>query len=61
MNYVEKQSFTVDNFTFESGKTIPVTLGYETYGELNEDKSNVILVNHYFSGSSHSASSRILR
>lgn len=55
MNYVEKQSFTVDNFTFESGKTIPVTLGYETYGELNEDKSNVILVNHYFSGTSHSA------
>lgn len=56
MNHVEKKSFTVKDFTFECGKTLPeVTLGYETYGELNEDKSNVILVNHYFSASSHAA------
>ena len=55
MNHVKKQRFTLDNFTFESGKTIPITLGFETYGELNKDKSNVILVNHYFSASSHAA------
>ncbi|WP_232697626.1 alpha/beta fold hydrolase [Brevibacillus daliensis] len=55
MNHVKKQQFTIDRFTLENGKTIPVTLGYETYGELNEDKSNVILVAHYFSASSHAA------
>ncbi|MFJ7746893.1 homoserine O-acetyltransferase [Peribacillus sp. NPDC097295] len=55
MNLVKKQSFRIDRFTFEDGKSIPVELGYETYGNLNEDKSNVILVNHYFSGSSHAA------
>lgn len=55
MNYVKKQQFTIENYTLENGKSIPVTLGYETYGELNEDKSNVILVPHYFSGTSHAA------
>lgn len=55
MNSVKKQQFTLDSYTLENGKTIPVTLGYETYGELNEDKSNVILVAHFFSASSHAA------
>ncbi|WP_054951671.1 alpha/beta fold hydrolase [Numidum massiliense] len=55
MNHVQKQQFTLDRYTLENGATIPVTLGYETYGELNEDKSNVILVAHYFSASSHAA------
>ncbi|KGX86621.1 alpha/beta fold hydrolase [Pontibacillus litoralis] len=55
MNRVEKKQFTIDRYTLENGATIPVTLGYETYGELNEDKSNVVLVAHYFSASSHAA------
>ncbi len=55
MNEVNKQSFTLDHYTLENGESLPVTLGYETYGELNEDHSNVILVPHYFSGSSHAA------
>lgn len=55
MNHVKKQQFTIESYTLESGKSIPVTLGYETYGELNEDQSNVILVAHFFSGSSHAA------
>ena len=55
MTTIKKQKFTLEAFTFECGKTIPITLGYETYGQLNEDKSNVILVNHYFSASSHAA------
>ena len=33
----------------------PVTLAYETCGELNADKSNVILVLHALSGDSHMA------
>lgn len=34
----------------------PVTLAYETWGRLNEDRSNAILVLHAFSGDSHVAS-----
>ncbi len=33
----------------------PITLAYETYGELNEDKSNTILMLHPLSGDAHVA------
>ncbi|NLC55925.1 MAG: homoserine O-acetyltransferase, partial [Armatimonadetes bacterium] len=33
----------------------PVTLAYETYGELNADRSNAILVEHALSGDAHVA------
>jgi homoserine O-acetyltransferase len=33
----------------------PVTLAYETYGKLNRDKSNAILVLHALSGDAHAA------
>ncbi|KFZ28450.1 homoserine acetyltransferase [Pseudidiomarina atlantica] len=53
---VEKQSFTFENYTTVSGQTIPeVTVGWESYGELNEAKDNVILITHFFSGNSHAA------
>lgn len=40
----------------ESGRILePYELAYETYGELNEDKSNVILITHALSGSHHAA------
>jgi homoserine O-acetyltransferase len=40
----------------ESGRILgPITLAYETYGELNEDKSNAILVAHAWTGSAHLA------
>ena len=43
-------------FTLESGRTLgPVTLAYETYGKLNAEKSNAILVMHAFSGNAHAA------
>jgi homoserine O-acetyltransferase/O-succinyltransferase len=40
----------------ESGDSIgPITLAYETYGRLNKDKSNAILVCHALSGDAHAA------
>jgi len=35
--------------------TIPVTIGYETYGTLNQKKSNAILLCHHFTGTGHAA------
>lgn len=53
---VEKKEFRLDSYKTVAGATIKnVRIGYESYGKLNEDKSNVILVAHYFSGSSHAA------
>ena len=43
-------------FVFESGDEIPAfTLRYETYGKLNEAKSNAILICHALSGDHHCA------
>jgi len=40
----------------ESGRLLgPLTLAYETYGELNQDRSNVILVTHAWTGNAHAA------
>jgi homoserine O-acetyltransferase len=40
----------------DSGKTLsPVTLAFETWGSLNADRSNAILILHAFSGDSHVA------
>lgn len=53
---VEKQRFELDTFTTFSGDTIrDVAVGWESYGELNADKSNVILITHFFTGNSHAA------
>jgi len=43
-------------FECRAGGVIPeVRLAYETYGELNEDKSNAVLVFHALSGNQHAA------
>lgn len=45
-----------EGFRFQHGQTIaPFTIVYETFGELNEDRSNAILVCHALSASAHAA------
>lgn len=53
---VEKQRFEMQDFVTFGGKTIKqVQVGWESYGQLNAAKNNVILITHYFSASSHAA------
>src|SRR3990170_2263119 len=45
-----------DELTLESGEKLgPITLAYETYGKLNAQKSNAILVLHALTGDAHAA------
>jgi homoserine O-acetyltransferase len=51
-----KQLVLKHGFRFQHGDTIaPFTIAYETFGELNADKSNAILVCHALSASAHAA------
>jgi homoserine O-acetyltransferase/O-succinyltransferase len=57
---VETKSYTFagdgQELNLESGDSLgPITLAYETYGRLNKDKSNAILVCHALSGDAHAA------
>lgn len=53
---VEKKSFSISSFHFErAGVSIPVEIGYESYGTLNSRKDNVVMICHYFTGTSHAA------
>lgn len=52
----EKQVAHLYEFELACGRLLEkVTIGYETYGRLNEARDNAILICHFFSGSSHAA------
>ena len=45
-----------DSLPLDVGETLrPITIAYETYGRLNEERTNAILVLHALSGDSHAA------
>jgi len=49
-------AFPPDELALSSGKKLgPITIAYETYGVLNKNKSNAILVFHALSGDAHAA------
>jgi homoserine O-acetyltransferase len=53
---VEKKVFELPSLTTQGGRTIaPVRVGWESYGTLNAARDNVILITHFFSGTSHAA------
>ncbi|MBN1224982.1 MAG: homoserine O-acetyltransferase [Candidatus Aminicenantes bacterium] len=57
---VEKQLFNFaeppNEMSLQCGKKLgPITMAYETYGELDESKRNAVMVFHALSGNSHAA------
>ena len=49
-------AYPPNELTLESGEKLgPITLAYETYGKLNSQKSNAILVLHALTGDAHAA------
>ena len=52
----EALTVTFDELELDCGITLaPVECAYETYGTLNDAKSNAVLVAHAFSGDAHAA------
>jgi len=48
------QTFTADNFALSTGASLPqLTVAYETFGELNADRSNAILLCHGYTNHPH--------
>jgi homoserine O-acetyltransferase len=54
--FVELKHNGNEGFDLESGATLPsVSVAFETWGELNQSRSNAVLVLHALSGDSHAA------
>ena len=47
----DRQFIKIGDLTLESGEVLPdITIAYQTWGQLNEDRNNAILVNHALTG-----------
>ena len=55
MDTVQKQTFSLPRFRYLNGQVLDVAVGYETHGQLNEQRDNAILICHYWTGTSHAA------
>ena len=52
-----KRNYTFGPIKFESGEELEkVTITYETWGKLNQNRDNVVLIAHALTGTSHAAS-----
>ena len=52
----ETKYFTFNELMLENGEKLgPITIAYETYGKLNSDGANAVLILHSLSGDAHAA------
>jgi homoserine O-acetyltransferase len=53
---VRTQTVELDSLALDCGQTLtPVQVAYETYGDLDADRGNAVLILHAFSGDAHAA------
>ena len=56
MSIVQTKYFSFDEIILENGEILgPITIAYETYGQLNSSRSNAVLILHALSGDAHAA------